>query len=759
MVARRIGRSHNSSDNTAVCAELVDRIRANVPRALQELPVWLLWKDEGRRKVPYYTNGSRRRGRLDSPQDRAKLVSFEAAAAALPRVSRASGLGIALGRVPESDVLLSGIDLDHCYADGVLDERVIELMGGVASYAERSPSGAGLHIVGYGDIGTTKSNATGLEIYSRGRYFTMTGCREKHADLADLTETATLARRLYGAGSAKPQQKTDGRGRTSAIGMIYEGGRNDYLSREAFRQHKQGASVEQIEPVLAALNAARCVPPLAADEVHTIAASKGRIRPDALSEPTPLVRPVSPPAAYPLDALGALLAPAARAIAEIVQVPDALAGNTVLATAALAAQAHADVQTLGGARPLSLYVLTVAESGARKSAADDVALAPVREHARRLTLMHRTEVQEWERAAAARKLDRTRARKEAQSGDDYAAALAEITEEPSPRKPWLICSEPTAEGLMRSLADGQYAQGVYTDEGGQIIGGHAMSEEAELRTIAMLSRAWQGSPLDRVRATDREHIVLYGRRVSMHLLAQPEVAARMLGRPLYRSQGYLARWLIAAPESLAGTRMHDPTRPAPGDDGRIRKYSHAVGQLLERTPVEDHEVDGLSPRVLALSAEARALLVSAYDRMEHEQRGGGALDSARDWAAKAAEHACRIAGVLTLINDTDAIHISAEAMSGALALTEHYLGEYMRLVGVAAIPEHIREAQLLLEWLRRKRRASITARYVMQYGPGSIRSGEAARRALSTLTEHGWLTSEDGRTYTVHPALLAEPFP
>jgi hypothetical protein len=58
---------------------------------------------------------------------------------------------------------------------------------------------------------------------------------------------------------------------------------------------------------------------------------------------------------------------------EHVQVPDALAAHAVLGFAALAAQAHANVQTLGGPRPISLYMLTVAESGERKTAADMLA--------------------------------------------------------------------------------------------------------------------------------------------------------------------------------------------------------------------------------------------------------------------------------------------------------------------------------------------------------------------------------------------------
>jgi hypothetical protein len=68
---------------------------------------------------PYYTNG-RPRGNgpgkdekfaLDSPEDRARLVTFDDA---LSRFNsrKYTGLGIALGRLPDASLHLSGIDLE-----------------------------------------------------------------------------------------------------------------------------------------------------------------------------------------------------------------------------------------------------------------------------------------------------------------------------------------------------------------------------------------------------------------------------------------------------------------------------------------------------------------------------------------------------------------------------------------------------------------------------------------------------------------------
>jgi hypothetical protein len=66
---------------------------------------------------------------------------------------------------------------------------------------------------------------------------------------------------------------------------IGEGKRNDFLSREAFRQRRQGASVEQLTEILRSINAARCDPPLDDAEVVQIASRKSRLAPEPRSSP------------------------------------------------------------------------------------------------------------------------------------------------------------------------------------------------------------------------------------------------------------------------------------------------------------------------------------------------------------------------------------------------------------------------------------------------------------------------------------------
>lgn len=120
-------------------------------------------------------------------------------------------------------------------------------------------------------------------------------------------------------------------------------------------------------------------------------------------EPLPLRRALPPAEPFPLAALGQVLEHAARAIMDRVQCPDAIAAQSVLGAASLAAQAHADViiPATGHARPLSLFLVTVAASGERKSAADGEALEPLRRREEALRDQYARASPSYENAKAA----------------------------------------------------------------------------------------------------------------------------------------------------------------------------------------------------------------------------------------------------------------------------------------------------------------------------------------------------------------------
>lgn len=72
---------------------------------------------------------------------------------------------------------IAGIDLDHCLVGGELLPWAAEIVSSCSgTYIEVSPSGTGLHIFGRGTVGTGRKR-DGIEVYDRGRFFTVTGQR------------------------------------------------------------------------------------------------------------------------------------------------------------------------------------------------------------------------------------------------------------------------------------------------------------------------------------------------------------------------------------------------------------------------------------------------------------------------------------------------------------------------------------------------------------------------------------------------------
>jgi hypothetical protein len=102
---------------------------------------------------------------------------------------------------------------------------------------------------------------------------------------------------------------------------------------------------------------------------HAFARTEPDTKPLVTEEPTPLIHKVPPGEPFPVEAMGPLKA-ATEAIQDKTQAPAAIGAQSLLAVASLACQAFANVQSLGGIKPISLFSLTIAKSGERKSSCD-----------------------------------------------------------------------------------------------------------------------------------------------------------------------------------------------------------------------------------------------------------------------------------------------------------------------------------------------------------------------------------------------------
>lgn len=151
-----------------------------VPRELRERKRWIVWKAEvNNGKVakiplaPWFTNDLR----AVSVVDENNWTDFETA------VVYAKRYGLGLGFVLGDGIV--GIDLDDCIGENEVSEMAWEIVKRADTYAEISPSGKGIHVIGFGRI-PKAVKTDGLEIYADGRFFTFTGDYIEKKELGDI---------------------------------------------------------------------------------------------------------------------------------------------------------------------------------------------------------------------------------------------------------------------------------------------------------------------------------------------------------------------------------------------------------------------------------------------------------------------------------------------------------------------------------------------------------------------------------------------
>jgi hypothetical protein len=453
--------------------------------------------------------------------------------------------------------------------------------------------------------------------------------------------------------------------------------------------------------------------------------------------PQPLVREIFPGEAYPVTALGPL-----RTVVEAVQgqtqAPVAIPAASALSVASLAVQGFRDVETLGGDRPLSLYALTVAQSGERKSSCDAPLMAALRSYEKEQHDTRRDELASWEAQHALWKGDRDRILADAKKNDRRAGAeanLANLGPEPAaPPSTDRTVTEPTYEGLTRKFAEGMPTLGIFSDEGGQFLGGFAMSSDNRQKTLAALNDLWQGNPIRRTRAGEGS-FTLFGRRLAVHLMVQPGVARTFMADPMSADTGFLPRFLVSEPPSTIGTRFQANARK---DNEALADFGAQLASIL-RTPLPmDEKTRELIPVTLPLSSAARVLLSAYSDALEAGQASCGEYANITGYASKSAEQAARIAGVMTAWENLHATEVRPETMADAITLAQFYLSEAKRLSDAANVSEKIGVAETLRKWLLEAwPHPEVLPSDVVQRAP--IRALRESPAAIAVLEDHGWL--------------------
>jgi putative DNA primase/helicase len=158
----------------------LDSKYAAVPLKLRLPKQWVPWKKVPRGdgtfgKAPCSPSGYLMSGAAPDPKN---WLTFEDAVKAELTCDKIAGIGFVV------TAPFFCADFDHCYHDGQLDPWVKEMFAQLPPpfYAELGPSGDGFHLWYEleGDHSQLPPNvgdkASGCEVFSHGKFYTMTGC-------------------------------------------------------------------------------------------------------------------------------------------------------------------------------------------------------------------------------------------------------------------------------------------------------------------------------------------------------------------------------------------------------------------------------------------------------------------------------------------------------------------------------------------------------------------------------------------------------
>ncbi len=486
-------------------------------------------------------------------------------------------------------------------------------------------------------------------------------------------------------------------------------------------------------------------------------------------EPEPLFTPPECPE-FPLDSLPAGIRDAVAEVVDFVQCPLPMAVSSALAHLSLSAQHLIDVRRCDKlVGPVSLYALTVAESGERKTACDKLFGEVIEQWEREQIADYRKEMEahkgreeSWQAKVDGTKsaIRQTRAGKTKRDSAELERELSKLyLHKPiPPQEPALVYGDTTPEALAYDVSCNRPAVGVFSSEAGIVLGSHGMSQSSVMRNLALINTLWESGRC-KVRRRTSDSFEIESARLTVCLAAQFGMVTRFMTDTggLARSSRFSARFLLTKPESTQGTRFF---RHPPVSWPWLAVFSNRLRTFLDMPiPLDEREV--MRPHVLAMTPEAQAEWIKYHDDVEAELKPGGDMEHARDVASKSADNAARLAAFFHVYERSIDGQIGADSMRRAAEIAAFYLYSGRHVLGELATEASDSDAAKLDAWLleycRENGTESITTREISRLGPNPVRKAEARDKALLVLTEaHRVRVVAEGKSKLVkiNPALL-----
>lgn len=431
-------------------------------------------------------------------------------------------------------------------------------------------------------------------------------------------------------------------------------------------------------------------------------------------------------------------------VRQLTQADDDIIINSMLNAMAIAVQASTNVFHPFTQKPipLSLYCISIAESGARKSTVDNILMAPFRhfeqtqEDETKIRIHHyEHEAYIYDTRLKILNSELRKAMKNKNTEDELAASEAlQLHKKNKPICPppsRILVSDITQPALQKALSSSWNSLSLNTDEAGKILNGRDFSMPS------FYNKLWDATPsaVERT-STGRTHVNDY--RFSMNLMLQPSLFAKYVHRygESARESGFFARCLFALPRPSYRANRH---LIEPPQTPHLTKFLTRAEDILNDS-YQRVMSKQLSERRL-LKAKNNAVL---YDFEQNKERAlaynaSNAVLDAPEFMQRATEHALRLAGVMhAFLCDEDTV--SDTVLDAAIKMTMEYSRRYQQAIDYNELSEQLINS--LLKFIVNNARLHhllpfpvISKTLLLQGAPSKLRKKQQLDAALAIL-EH-----------------------
>ncbi len=421
----------------------------------------------------------------------------------------------------------------------------------------------------------------------------------------------------------------------------------------------------------------------------------------------------------------------------ITQAPRPIIFASILSVLSSTIQGMLDIQINSKlVTPTSLFILTIAESGERKSTVDNLlrkALVEINDEIndenKKMRSHYDSELDKWriEQKVYQKKYNKSLLEESNNRiKSELKSALYEIQE----KKPKLIqmtnilFNDITIEALLFNLTHEQPNTILSTSDAGNMI------NRLNYQYLSNVNQLWDGDTIQIDRKKEGSFIIKDA-RLTISLMIQPKTFEEiLLKKERIRETGFLARMLFIKPYPSQGRRFYFE------NDACL--YLNAFYKRIKDIYNISHlrSSSGIEKMIAILSPQAKNIWISFYNEIE-QLIGREILSDIRDYASKIANNVARVA---TLIHyfEHDNDEVCDLCMQKAITFGRGCVGSFKSVFGEKTFEEKANEyAVILYNWLQKNIRHSGCIQFykshIYQYGPRSLRNKNNLEIALRRL--------------------------